>query len=134
MSTAIYIATKKAIKGFDPFVNGKAIGRLADTVLDDLCTAAGVESLLGLISADPEELAEFLDSEGFDSGESELPQEEWFPPERGLTLVRGLIAHVQSNTQALPQSTDILDDLREYETVLTKLAEKKVAWHFAIDS
>ncbi len=69
MGTAIYIVTQQEIDGFDPFVNGKAIGRLDSELLDRMCAAAGVPSLLGFISQDPDELAEFLDDEGVEAAD-----------------------------------------------------------------
>lgn len=132
MSSAIYIVTKKQIKGFDAFVNGKAIGTVDGEALERLCKAAGVESLLGFISQDPDELADFLDEEGVDGADA-LPAEEWFTAERGLAAIQGLQAHLRANPGTLPGQAAVLDDLAEYEGVLLKLAEKKVDWHFAID-
>lgn len=134
MGSAIYIVTKKKIKGFDPFVNGKAIGKVDSEALDRVCKAAGIESLLSFISQDPDELAEFLDGEGIEAeGDGEFPAEEWFTPEQGLTAVRGLQAYLKANPGALSGQAAVLEDLAEYEGVLTKLAEKKVSWHFAVD-
>jgi hypothetical protein len=134
MGTAIYIATKTDICDFDPFVNGKALGRVDSDVLERLCAEAGVESLLGFISQDPDELTEFLEEAGIDAeGDGEFPSEEWYDPERGLVVVRGLIDHLERNPAALPRSSDVVEDLKEYETVLARLAEKKVPWHFAVD-
>jgi hypothetical protein len=132
MSSAIYIVTKKQIKGFDAFVNGKAIGKVDGEALERLCQSAGVESLLGFISQDPDELAEFFDEDGV-GGADEFPAEEWFTAERGLAAVQGLLAHLRATPGAVNGQDAVLDDLAEYERVLLKLAEKKVEWHFAID-
>ena len=134
MGTAIYIVTKKKVKGLDAFVNGKAVGRLDDELLDKVCTDAGVASLMGFVSQDPDEISEFLDGEGIEAdGGGEFPAEEWFTPEEGLTTVRGLSTYLTANPQALPDSASVLEDLKEYEELLVKLAEKKVKWHFAVD-
>jgi hypothetical protein len=132
MGSAIYIVTKKEIKGFDAFVNGKAIGKVDGDALERLCEAAGVESLLGFISQDPDELAEFFDEDGVE-GADEFPAEEWFKAERGLAAIQGLQAHLRANPSALRDQAAVLDDLAEYERVLLKLAERKIEWHFAID-
>jgi hypothetical protein len=134
MGSAIYIVTKKKIKGFDPFVNGKAIGKVDSEALGKVCKAAGFESLLSFISQDPDELAEFLDGEGIDvEGDGEFPAEEWFTPEQGLIAVRGLQKYLNATPGALSGQSAILEDLAEYEVVLVKLAEKRVSWHFAVD-
>jgi len=132
MSSAIYIVTKKQIKGFDAFVNGKAIGKVDGEALERLCQSAGVESLLGFISQNPEELTDFLDEDGVEDAD-ELPVEEWFTAKRGLAAIQGLQAHLRAKPSALRDQAAVLDDLAEYERVLLKLEEKKVDWHFAID-
>lgn len=133
MSTAIYIATEKKIRGLDPFVNGKAVGHIEDAAMESLCSAAGAKSLLGFISQDPEELADLLEGEDVEEGEVELPAEEWYAPEEGLQLARGLVRYLEQNAGALPNTDAVLEDLREYERVFEKLVEKKVRWHFAVD-
>lgn len=134
MGSAIYIVTKEKIKGFDPFVNGKAVGKVDSVALDRVCKAAGIESLLSFISQSPDELAEFLDGEGIDvEGDGEFPAEQWFTPEQGLAAVRGLQTYLHANPDSLSGQVEVLEDLAEYEAVLTHLAEKKVNWHFAVD-
>ena len=85
---------------------------------------------MDFVSQDPDELEDFLEDEGI---EGELPKEEWFEAEAGLSLVRPLIAHLKENPTAIEASDAILSDLIEYETVLVVLAQKKSKWHFAID-
>ena len=121
MGTAVYIVTKKKVKGLDAFVNGKAVGRLDDELLDKVCTDAGVASLMGFIPQDSDELSEFLDGEGIEvEGGGEFPAEEWFTPEEGLAVVRGLSTHLIANPQALPDSASVFEDLKEYEELLAK--------------
>lgn len=134
MGVALYIVVKKKIRGFDPFVNGKAIGHADEKAITDLCTMLGVPSLFSFISQDLGELEEFLLDEGLDMEEpDELPKEEWFSAEEGLVSVRALIAHLANNASALANAEAVIEDLREYEQVLVTLAEKKTLWHFAVD-
>lgn len=102
MGVAIYIVTKNEIKGFDPFVNGKALGRVDSDVLERLCKAAGVKSLFEFISQDPDELADFLEESGIEAeGDGGLPAKVWFVPEDGLQVVRGLASHLRENPAAV---------------------------------
>ena len=134
MGTAIYVVAKKKVKGLDAFVNGKAVGRIDDALLEKLCTDAGVESLMSFVSQDPDELSEFLEDEGMESeGEEGFPAEEWFTPEQGLVAVRGLSAYLGANPDIIPDCAAVVEDLNEYEAVLSILAEKKIHWHFAVD-
>lgn len=134
MSVAYYIVTREEPEDLDTFVNGKALAHLDDGVIDQLCEAAGVRSLLDFLSQDPEELEEFLEDEGIDLDEDEgLPDAEWFAAEEGLAAVRGLLNHLRQHPKALQNTVDILEDLQEYEAVLLQLAERKIAWHLALD-
>lgn len=133
MSVALFVVTKEEIAGFDPVVDGKAIGRLDDEVLERLCAAAGVASLMEFVSQDPEELAGFLEDEGIDPAEADIAAEAWYTPAEGLAVVRGLIGYLEANPDAVGGATDVLADLREYEAVFTRLAAENVAWHFEVD-
>lgn len=134
MGSAIYIVANKEVRDFDLFVNGKAIARIDGEKLEQLCEAAGVESLAGFISQDPDELADFLEDEGIElGGAGELPAGEWFTPERGLLAVRGLMGYLKSNPSTLARQAAVIEDLAGYESILVKLAERQLLWHFAVD-
>lgn len=134
MSVAYYIVTREEPEDLDTFVNGKALAHLDDGVMDQLCEAAGVRSLLDFLSQDPEELEEFLADEGIALDEDNgLPDTEWFSAAEGLTAVRGLLTHLRQHPKAMPNTADIIEDLLEYEAVLLQLAERKIAWHLALD-
>lgn len=134
MSVALYIVVKKKIKGFDPFVNGKAVGHADEKSISDLCTHLNVPSLFSFISQDPDELEEFLLDDDPESEEPvQLSEEEWFTAEDGLLTVRALISHLKINPSALPDAEAIIEDLQEYEEVLVKIAEQNTLWHFAVD-
>lgn len=134
MSVAYYIVTREEPEDLDTFVNGKALAHLDDGVMEQLCEAAGVRSLLDFLSQDPEELDEFLEDESIElDADNGFPDADWFDAEEGLTSVRGLLNYLRQHPQALPNSTDIIEDLQEYEAVLLQLATRKIAWHLALD-
>jgi hypothetical protein len=130
MSVAFYIVTERSMEAVDTFVNGKALGHCDQ--LDQLAEQAGVRPLMDFCSGDPEEIAEFLEQEGLATGE-EIPAEEWFASEAGLTTVRGLLSALAANPAAVPNPEEIADDLHEFETVLQQLAEIGLHWHLAVD-
>lgn len=132
MSVAYYIVPEREIEGFDHFVNGKALGHADEETLHQLCEALSVQSLLTFISQDPEELADFMEDEDVEMPE-EFAEAQWFDANAGLITVRTLAAHLESNPDALKDSSDLIDDLREYEEVLARLAQEKVRWYFALD-
>ncbi len=131
MSAALYIIPERAIDGFDPGVNGKALGR--STTLDRLAKQAGVKSLMEFFSQDPEEAAAFLEDQGVEYPTDELPAEQWFTPEEGLATVRGLLGHLAGQPDSIREAAALADDLREFEAVLSRLAVEGVRWHLAVD-
>jgi hypothetical protein len=132
VSVAYYIVPEREIDGFDHFVNGKALGRANEKALVKLCKQLNVTPLTGFLSQDPDELAEFIEDEGVEVPES-LPAEEWFDASAGLETVRALLQHLASEPKALKNSEAIIEDLRECEAVLARLAKENLRWHLALD-
>lgn len=132
VSLAYFIVTDKEVEGLDTFVNGKAVAHASEKGLAKLCGQLEVRPLTDFISQSPEELAELLDDLGSDVPEP-LPEEAWFTPEEGLMTVRALIAHLSGNPGALRNAVAIVDELREYEAVLSRLIGPGVRWHFSVD-
>lgn len=135
MSVALYIVCERDVDGFDPFVNGKAVGHADEETLEAICVEIGVPPLMAFYSENPEVLAEFLDEELEDEAPSrdELPAEEWFNAGDGLVTVQALADHLEAHPAALPDTAAIVEDLREYAQVLSRLKKEKVRWHFAMD-
>jgi hypothetical protein len=85
---ALYIVLEHKDPGFDPFVNGKALGR-SEEQLTEIAARLGVRPLMEFFSANPDEAGEFLRSEAL--GDVEIPKEQWFSSEEGLQTVRALL-------------------------------------------
>jgi hypothetical protein len=132
MSLAYYIVVKPKGKGFDPTLDGKAIGHANQKAMTKLCKTLKVRPLEDFVSQDLIELAEFLEDEGVDAPDN-LTAEEWFTAEEGLATVRALRQHLDENPKALKDSAAICADLAEYERVLEQIKKKKVQWHLAVD-
>lgn len=132
MSVAYYIVPEREIAGFDHFVNGKALGHADEDILNHLCGELNVQSLLAFISQDPEELADFMEDEDVDMPE-EFAEVQWFDATAGLATVRALATHLEGNPDAVKDSNELIEDLREYESVLKRLEQEKVRWYLALD-
>ena len=132
MSVAFFIVTEREVEGLETFVNGKAIAKVSDKAMRDICTSAGVKSIYDFVSADPEELAEVLGDEGAEETES-LPAEQWFAPEEGLEWTKKLSAYLNANPTVIKGTSGVLSDLTEYEEVFKGLQSHGVRWHFAVD-
>jgi hypothetical protein len=133
MSVAYFIVPEREIDGFDHFVNGKALAQANEKTLEQLCKQLGVMSLTDFLSQDSDEIAAFLEDEGLDTPE-ELPTEQWFEPREGLRTVRALLQHLAVEPKAIKNAKAIVEDLREYEAVLSRLEKEEILWHLALDT
>ncbi len=60
---ALYIVLENNNPGFDPFVNGKVLGQ-SEKQFAEVAGRLGVRPLMEFFSINPQEAAEFLESEG----------------------------------------------------------------------
>jgi len=126
MGAAYFIVLERKIDGVDTGMDGKSLSRDMET-LDDAARQLGVRPLSEFFSADPAQLAEFMEGEGADAGGVELPPLQQFTAQDGLATVRALAAH------AAAQADGVAQDLRECERILSAAAQQGVGWHFEID-
>src|SRR4051812_43195964 len=91
MGTAYFIVLERDIDGVDASMDGKSLSRHVES-LDDAARQLGVRPLSEFFSADPAELAEFIEGDGQDAG-IELPSLQQFSAQDGLATVRALAAH-----------------------------------------
>ena len=131
MSVALFIVPEREIPGLDVFVNGKALGHCKK--LDALAKRAGVRPLMEFFSENPESAAAFCEEAGADPPEGGFPPEQWFPAEEGLTTVRGLLSYLEANPTDVKDSSGVIEDLRDFESILGRLASEGVGWHLAVD-
>ena len=131
MSAALFIVPEREVPGLDVFVNGKALGHAKD--LDGLAERAGVHPLMDFFSVDPESAAAFCEEAGADAPEGGFPPEQWFPAADGLTTVRGLLSYLEANPTAARDSSAVIEDLKDFESILSRLASEGVGWHLAVD-
>jgi len=131
MGVALYIVEERKLPGIETHVNGKALGRSKS--LNKLARQAGVRRLMEFFSQDPEEAAAFIEDEGGEVPTGGFPAEQWFSCHEGSVTVRGLLTHLAANPTAARDAVAITEDLREFESILAKLAEAGVRWHLAID-
>jgi hypothetical protein len=126
MGVAYYIVLERQIDGLDTGMDGKSLSRRIES-LDEAALQLGVRPLSEFFSADPEELADFMEGEGIASGDSELPPLQQFSAQDGLTTLRALADHDTAREDSVAQ------DLRDCERILTVAAQQGVGWHFEID-
>lgn len=126
MGAAYFIVLERKIDGLDTGMDGKAIARHADA-LEQAARELGVRPLSEFISIAPDQAAEFMEGEGIDASELELPPLQQFTAEEGLATVRGLVAHPIAQTDGVAQ------DLQECKRILNAAAQQGLGWHFEVD-
>jgi hypothetical protein len=133
MAASLYIVVEGEDPGFDIFVNGHALARNEDA-LERLAGRLGVSPLLEFFSADENSMALLLEQGGGNPDwVHHLPDPQWFDPGAGGVTVRALIDFLEGSPAALGSETaQVLSELREYERVLAKTAQRDLRWHLAV--
>ena len=126
MGAAYFIVLERKIDGLDTGMDGKSISEHVES-LDDAARQLGVRPLSEFFSADPTQLAEFMESEGVDVGDAAPPLLQQFTAQDGLATVRALASHAAARADGVAQ------DLRECERILSAAAQHGVGWHFEVD-
>src|ERR687891_402747 len=126
MGVAYYIVLERKIDRLDTGMDGKSISRDIES-LDEAARDLGVRPLSEFISADPEELSEFMKSEGIDAGNVDLSPLQQFAAQEGLATVRALASHAAGRNEGVAR------DLRDCERILSAAAQHGVGWHFEVD-
>jgi hypothetical protein len=133
MAASLYIVVAGEDPGFDIFVNGHALARNEDA-LEKLAVKLKVSPLLEFFSADENSMALLLEQGAGDPDWARnLPEPQWFSASDGLQTVRALIQYLVDSPTALGSETNpVLLELREYDQVLQKAAQRHHRWHLAV--
>ncbi len=132
MAASLYIVVEGDDPGFNIFVNGHAIAR-HEEALGRLAAHLQVSPLLDFFSADENSMALLLEQgTGNPEWAHNLPAPQWFGAEDGLLTVRALINFLHTSPAAIgTETSSVLVELREYEQVLQKTAQRGLRWHLA---
>src|SRR5262245_56650920 len=107
-------------------MDGKSLSQHIE-LLDEAARQLGVRALSEFFSADPEQLAEFRESEGVDGGDDAPPPLQQFTAQDGLATARALASHAAARTDGVAQ------DLRECDRILSAAQKHGIGWHFEVD-
>jgi hypothetical protein len=124
---ALYIVLEHEIPGFDTYVNGHTLSRM-ERQLATVAERCAVQPLMEFFSTNAAEVADLLGVE--ETGDLEIPEEQWYPPAEGLRTVQALLREVENS----PEIADAKADLLEFEGVLQQAQEKGIRWHLAVDA
>ncbi|HNA20252.1 MAG TPA: hypothetical protein PLN40_02390 [Agitococcus sp.] len=140
MSVAYYICADvpEADENHEFFMDmdGKALARVEEDVLEQLAQRANVKPLMQFFSMPQGEWDDYVDDikDLLDEDEVFDPQElTWFSADEGLKTVLALIAEIDKTPQLLAQPEAVIDDLESMAAILSRLVEHGIRWHLAID-
>jgi hypothetical protein len=129
----MYIVVEGEDPGYNIFVNGRVLARY-ESAVEKLALELGVKPLLEFFSADENSMA-LLIEEG--AGNPDilkcLPPPQWYRPEDGLSTLAALVEALAADPHQLgTEGPEVLNELREYQAVLSKTAERHLRWHLAV--
>lgn len=133
MAASMYIVVEGEDPGFDIFVNGRALARY-ESAVERLALEIGVRPLLEFFSADEHSMA-LLIEEGAGNPDllKRLPPTQWYSGEEGLRTVEALVVALEEDPYQLgSEGAMVLSELREYQKVLQKTADRGFRWHLAV--
>lgn len=129
----MYIVVEGEDPGYDIFVNGRALAR-HEGALERLALERGVKPLIEFFSADANSMALLIEEgAGNPALLRSLPPPQWYRAQDGLRTVSALRETLEHDPLQLgTEGKAVLQELREYETVLRKTAERGLRWHIAV--
>ncbi|MFC6644315.1 hypothetical protein ACFQBQ_01650 [Granulicella cerasi] len=133
MAASMYIVVEGEDPGYDIFVNGRALAR-HESAVERLALELGVKPLLEFFSADEHSMA-LLIEEGAGNPDllKRLPPPQWYRGEDGLRTIDALVVTLEEDPYQLgSEGAMVLAELREYQSVLRKTAERDLRWHLAV--
>ena len=133
MAASMYIVVEGEDPGYNIFVNGRALARHEDA-LEKLALRIGSRPLIEFFSADQNSLA-LLIEEGAGNQElmRKLPPPQWYSAAQGLSTVKALVAELERDPQQFgSEGHSVLNELREYQEVLSKTETRGLRWHLAV--
>ncbi len=139
MGAALFVVLDPETTDVDVSMDGKALARHADR-LGELAASFAVRDLWSFHSEAVDDVAAFLSGEAEISSDTEtleLPNIEataWFEPKAGLRTVETLLALLEANPGAVPESAEVMIDLESLDRILRAAEACGARWRLAVDS
>jgi hypothetical protein len=133
MAASMYIVVEGDDPGYNIFVNGRVLARY-ESAVEKLALDLGVKPLLEFFSADENSMSLLIEEGGGNPDLlKKLPPPQWYRPEDGLETLAALIEALESDPHQLgSEGPEVLGELREYQAVLMKTAQRGLRWHLAV--
>ncbi len=133
MAASMYIVVEGDDPGYNIYVNGRVLARY-ESAVEKLALELGVKPLLEFFSADENSMALLIEEGGGNPDLlKRLPPPQWYPAQDGLRTLAALITALNADPHQFgSEGPEVLSELREYEAVLRKTAERNLRWHLAV--
>ncbi len=133
MAASMYIVVEGDDPGYNIYVNGRLLARY-ESAIEKLALELGVKPLLEFFSADENSMALLIEEGGGNPDLlKRLPPPQWYPAKDGLRTLAALITALDADPHQFgSEGPEVLSELREYEAVLRKTAERNLRWHLAV--
>jgi hypothetical protein len=133
MAASMYIVVEGDDPGYNIYVNGRVLARY-ESAVEKLALELGVKPLLEFFSADENSMALLIEEGGGNPDLlKRLPPPQWYPAQDGLRTLAALITALDADPHQFgSEGPEVLSELREYEAVLRKTAERNLRWHLAV--
>jgi len=135
MGVSIYIRLDRSISGYKPELemDGKTLAKEFDD-LNKLCEQNGLPLLSSMVSFNPEEVSGFMEGEGLDLEELEIPKEQFFDSQLGLIAVDGLLKLMNHRNSKLNDIENLIEDLNDCKKILTYAVGKESNFYFTYET
>lgn len=135
MGVAIYPVLEDGSAGWTNRIEGKSLARAVE-VLDRRAKKCKARTLFFFYSWSREEaIIEQLGGDPDDPStfdESQILLGKWYDPTEGLVTVRVLLEYVRSCGDKIDHVRHVIEDLEEFERVLSRAAAGGVRWYLGL--
>lgn len=133
MAASMYIVVEGDDPGYNIYVNGRVLARY-ESAVEKLALDLGVKPLLEFFSADENSMALLIEEGGGNPDLlKKLPPPQWYRAADGLATLNALVAALDADPHQFgSEGPELLGELREYQAVLQKTAERDLRWHLAV--
>ena len=82
--------------------------------------------LMEMLGGDPDDPSSF--------NQSDVPAEAWYDAEKGLRVIRAMLAYVRDDGRQIDNVDCVREDLEAFEKCLADAARRGTRWHLVIDA
>jgi hypothetical protein len=132
----MYPVLNADVDWWDFDIDGKALAAAAER-LEKIAKKRKVKGLFDFFSMTREDaIADVLGGDPDDPStfdEAEVPPEQWFDPAEGLETVHALLDYVRNDGRKIKDPERVAEDLKVFESVLSRAAKEDLKWYLAQD-